>query len=272
MTDISTNLVESLKTMGLTEYEAKVYSALVLFDRAEVKRIYEYLGVPKPSVYHSLKGLMDKGLVMIVSSKPAIYRAVPPKIALKYLAEIYRSAEDSALEELEDLEKSVLETESPDIIWTLFGDKNVEHSMEELISRATRTMKLVLPEEYIGFLSFIRGTELDIELIMIGKDKSLMKYYELKNLSVHDAYGLDVNDFNISKYFTDFPLPFRNYPLLPENFSILVSIDGEEFMYVPPFPGKTKSGITSKNRYLVTIVDILFGIAWQHTPEVQMDI
>ena len=34
---------------------------------------------------------------------------------------------------------------------------------------------------------------------MIGKDKSLMKYYELKNLSVHDAYGLDVNDFNISK-------------------------------------------------------------------------
>lgn len=272
MTDISTELVGSLKTMGLTEYEAKVYSALVLFDRAEVKRIYEYLGVPKPSVYQSLKGLMDKGLVMIVSSKPAIYRAVPPKIALKYLTEIYRSAEESALEELEYLEESVEETESPDIIWTLFGDKNVEHSMEELMSRATKSMKLILPEEYLEFLSLVRGKELDIELLMIGKDKSLMKHYDLKNLSVHDAYGLDVNDFNISKYFTDFPIPFGNYPLLPENFSILVSIDGEEFMYVPPFPGKTKSGITSKNQYLVTIVDILFGIAWEHTPEVNLDI
>jgi len=40
MISISNGLVESLKTLGLTEYEAKVYSALVLFDRAEVKQIY----------------------------------------------------------------------------------------------------------------------------------------------------------------------------------------------------------------------------------------
>lgn len=32
MTDISTKLVGSLKTMGLTEYEAKVYSIQVLLD------------------------------------------------------------------------------------------------------------------------------------------------------------------------------------------------------------------------------------------------
>ena len=92
MSELSIELIESLKTMGLAEYEAKVYSTLVLFERAEVKRIYEYLNIPKPSVYQSLKGLMDKGLVMMVSSKPAIYKAVTPKIALRSLIRIHEDA------------------------------------------------------------------------------------------------------------------------------------------------------------------------------------
>ena len=168
MSEISTNLIESLKTMGLAEYEAKVYSTLVLFERAEVKRIYEYLNVPKPSVYQSLKSLMDKGLVMRVSSKPAIYRAVPPKIALRSLIEVHKNAEKSALEELENLEKSNLESEDSEIIWTLFGENNVEHSMEELMLKAQKSLKLILPVEYMNFLSFTSGKDLKIQLLMFG--------------------------------------------------------------------------------------------------------
>ncbi len=105
---ISATLIESLKTLGLTEYEAKVYSGLVQFDQAEVKQIYEYLEIPKPSVYQSLKTLTDKGLVQIVSSRPAIYRATPPKIALRHMTDVHRKAEDDAMLELEELEKSPL--------------------------------------------------------------------------------------------------------------------------------------------------------------------
>src|SRR5512144_1989239 len=104
MRQISNELVESLKTLGLTEYEAKVYSALVLFDKTEVKQIYEYLDAPKPSVYQSLKTLMDKGLVQVISAKPAVYRAMPPAIAIEHMAEVHRKAEESALIELEELE------------------------------------------------------------------------------------------------------------------------------------------------------------------------
>lgn len=266
MTEISNNLVESLKTMGLTEYEAKVYSALVLFDRTEVKQVYEYLKMPKPSVYQILKQLMNRGLVQVVSSKPAIYRATPPKIALRHLTEVHKSAEEQALKELEDLEENPVETEDSDIIWTLFGSSNVEHSMEELMCKARESMKLILPEEYLYFLSFVKGKELDIELLMFGKDASIAERYELKNLTVHNAYGLDVADFGvIPKYFTEIPLP-------PEQYSkfILISIDNNEFMYIPPFPGNTKSGVTSKNPYLIVLVGILFGVVWEHTPEVPL--
>ncbi len=266
MNEISTDLIESLKTMGLTEYEAKVYSALVLFERAEVKQIYEYLNVPKPSVYQSLKGLMDKGLVMRVSSKPAIYRAVPPKIALRHLIEIQENAEKNALEELECLEKSSMETENPDIIWTLFGENNVEHSIEELICKAQKSVKLILPLEYMDFLSFISGKDLKIDLLMFGKDTSIANRYNLKNLTVHDGNEIDVSDFgDLSKYLANLPLPHQQYSK-----SIFIFIDDEEFMYVPPYPGKTKSGITSKNPYLIGLVSILADAVWEHTPEVDL--
>jgi sugar-specific transcriptional regulator TrmB len=267
MKEILTDLIESLKTMGLTEYEAKVYSALVLFERAEVKQIYEYLNVPKPSVYQSLKGLMDNGLVMMVSSKPAIYRAVPPKIALKHLIEIHENAEKSALEELEQLEKINMETEDSEIIWTLFGENNVEHSMEELMCKAQKSMKLILPAEYMDFLSFASDRDLKIELLMFGKDASIASRYKLKNLTVHDGCGIDVSDFgDLSKYLANLPLPPEQYSK-----SIFIFIDDEEFMYVPPYPGKTKSGITSKNPYLIGLVSILSSAVWEHTPEVQLE-
>ncbi len=267
MNEISTNLIESLKTMGLAEYEAKVYSTLVLFERAEVKRIYEYLNVPKPSVYQSLKGLMDKGLVMMVSSKPAIYRAVPPKIALRHLIDIHRTAERNALEELEYLEKSNLETEDSEIIWTLFGENNVEHSMEELICKAQNSMKLILPAEYMDFLSFVSDKELKIELLIFGKDTSIASRYKLKNLTVHNGHEIDVLDLgDLSKYLANLPLPPEQYTK-----SIFIFIDNNEFMFVPPYPGKTKSGITSKNLYLIGLVNIIAGAVWEHTPEVPLE-
>jgi HTH-type transcriptional regulator, sugar sensing transcriptional regulator len=266
MSEISNNLIESLKTMGLTEYEAKVYSALVLFNRAEVKQIYEYLNIPKPSTYQSLKTLMNQGLVQVVSSKPAIYKATLPKIALRHLSEAHKNAEESALEALEHLETIRVDTESEDILWTLFGENNVEHSMEEMMCKAQKSMKLILPPDSLEFLSFAKK-DLEIELLIFGKDSSLAKHYGLTNLTVHDAMEIDTSDFGkIPRYFMNLSLP-------PEQYSkfILVYIDDNEFMYIPPFPGTTQSGITSKNPYTVAMVGIIFGAVWEHTADVPLE-
>jgi sugar-specific transcriptional regulator TrmB len=267
MSELSIELIESLKTMGLAEYEAKVYSTLVLSERAAVKRMYEYLNMPKPSVYQSLKGLMDKGLVMMVSSKPAIYKAVQPRIALRSLIRIHEDAKKIALNELESIEKSNIQIEDPYIIWTLFGENNVEHSMEELMSKAKKSMKLILPEEYLNYLSFASNKDLKIELIMFGKDSSLENHYKLKNLTVHDGYEIDFTEFgDLYKYLNKLPLP-------PEQYSkyIFIHIDDNEFMYVPPYPEDTKPGITSKNPYLVRVMSIIFDAVFEHTSEVPLE-
>ena len=160
MKPISNSLVESLKTLGLTEYEAKVYSALVLFDRTEVKQIYEYLDAPKPSVYQSLKTLTDKGLVQVVNAKPAIYRATPAED--RHQAHGRGSPEDGrdrARRAGRAGKQQGRARAGPDIVWTLYGTENVEHTMEELLGKAKRSVKLVLPDAYLGYLETLKGRD-----------------------------------------------------------------------------------------------------------------
>ena len=51
MESIPASLVKSLNDLGLSNNEAKVYAALVLYDNAEAKDLVEYLSISKPSVY-----------------------------------------------------------------------------------------------------------------------------------------------------------------------------------------------------------------------------
>jgi Predicted transcriptional regulators len=262
MKPISGNLIDSLKTLGLTEYEAKVYSTLVLFDRAEVKQIYEYLDAPKPSVYQSLKTLTDKGLVQVVNAKPAVYRAIPPVIALNHMTEIHRKAEEEALKDLEELAMSRADTEdNPDIIWTLYGVENVEHSIEELFQSATRSLKVVLPVGYYHFFEQVRGKDISIELITFEPDTSCEEY-DLCHIAVHDARNVDLSDFiSLFRHFKRPPLPPENLPRL-----IVVMADESNLMYIPPFPSKTMSGIITRNPFFSSLAEMVFGIFIEHTP------
>jgi sugar-specific transcriptional regulator TrmB len=262
MKAISNGLVESLKTLGLTEYEAKVYSALVLFDKAEVKQIYEYLDAPKPSVYQSLRSLMDKGLVQVVNSKPALYRATPPKIAIKHMMEAHKKAEDTALLALDDLEKTRVESDYPDVLWTLYGKENIEHKMEELLGKVKNSLILLLPREYLSYLKMLRGKDVEIKLITFGKEsRSIAESYGLKNIAIHDASDIDLTDLrSLITYFQGFPFP----PDIYERF-LLVAIDNEEFMYIPPIPVSVGSGLTSRNPFVMALVYTVFHIIWDRT-------
>jgi sugar-specific transcriptional regulator TrmB len=267
MNSLSIELIESLKTLGLTEYEAKVYSALVLFDKTEVKQIYEYLEAPKPSVYLSLKTLMDKGLVRVISSKPAIYKATPPEIAIKHMIDVHKKAEEKALRELKELEKARIQTELPDAIWTLYGNENVEHNMEELLNKVKRSARLILPDHHIGYLEALRSRDVKLDIGLFGEYEDISKRYGLKNAEIHNLLDLDIRKFGyLLKYISKVPASMEQIKNI-----ILIFVDDEEFMYIPPIPGIAKSGITSKNPFVLGIVMTAFSVIWDNTPEVKQN-
>ena len=77
---------------------------MILLDNAEAKEIVELLKISKPSVYESLRSLEDKGLVILINNKPAVYQAISPKMAVDILLDIHKKASADAYEELSVLE------------------------------------------------------------------------------------------------------------------------------------------------------------------------
>ena len=55
------DLVRNLTTLGLTEYEARVYAALVGIGEGSARQVHEASGVPRPRVYDIAEGLAEIG-------------------------------------------------------------------------------------------------------------------------------------------------------------------------------------------------------------------
>ena len=62
-------IAESLKSLGLTKYEALVYIALLQASGATATEIHELSGVPRASVYPVLERLSQKQLVFYTAGK-----------------------------------------------------------------------------------------------------------------------------------------------------------------------------------------------------------
>jgi len=72
------SIVEQLQKVGLTEYEAKVYSSLLKDHLNSATKLSEKSGVPRTKIYSVLGSLEDKGWVKIYSGAPLLFKPVPP--------------------------------------------------------------------------------------------------------------------------------------------------------------------------------------------------
>lgn len=260
MNHISGRLIDSLKTLGLTDYEARVYSAIVHMDRAEVKEIYEFLGASKPNVYQSLKSLSDKGLVLTISSRPVMYKAVPYESALKHMMEAHKRAEEMAREEFAILEKHRRVVEPPEVLWTLFGDKNIAHKLEEMLSGAKRSVKGIIPSNGVGLLSHLKDKQVFADILIIGKAgkaSDVIKKYDLTDARIKEIKkGTGMTKIMMDEDFAEF------HKMLSDDVLMFI-IDDSEFIYLLPNSGGTRTGITSKNPSMIRMAGFIFNTAWK---------
>ena len=80
------HLINSLKKLGLTEYEAKAYVAIVELGEAEAHEVARKSGVPRTRIYDVLSKLETSGLIQrIKEPRPAVYSAISPERTLEPL-------------------------------------------------------------------------------------------------------------------------------------------------------------------------------------------
>ena len=262
MRTISASLVKALNDLGLSNYEASVYSALVLYNNAEAKEIIDFLSISKPSVYEALDHLDEMGLAVKRVTKPARYSAISPEMAIDLLMDKHRKAAEQALTELKTLEKKKVRTDKEDALWTIYGDANIEYKIRDLFSRAKHHISCTIGERYLPFFENIKIRDVSLRLIVISDDAALLgKLHELFPGKNADIHIISPEQFKIPPFappeFDDVS-KYMNY----ENILDLI-VDDDELLMIPPFISGSVSVLNTRNKGAILQIKMISQMNWK---------
>jgi sugar-specific transcriptional regulator TrmB len=94
--------VEKLQHVGLTEYEAKAYLALLNAHLCTATQTAEKSGVPRTKIYSMLESLSGKGWVRVYSGVPLLFKAVAPASVFERVKDDYALLLESVQVALKD--------------------------------------------------------------------------------------------------------------------------------------------------------------------------
>ena len=106
-----------MKELKLTEYESRVYCALVEGGALTAEEISKASGVPLTRVYSVLESLQLKNMVVEVAGRPKKFEALQPRIAIKCYVAHVRSTMEEELHRLEERAQE-LSTVLESIYWS----------------------------------------------------------------------------------------------------------------------------------------------------------
>jgi sugar-specific transcriptional regulator TrmB len=145
-------VIECLKSLGLTKYEALVYIALLKLVSATATEIHEISGVPRASVYPVIDQLLNKGLVSVSQSAPKRFAAISPEDAITRLMELVEKdaqyARDSLSLVYEDRMTPGLGIE--ELIWNIYGIENIKKRFADLISGAKQEIRIIAHPQFLS--------------------------------------------------------------------------------------------------------------------------
>lgn len=130
------SLIDSLKNLGLTEYEAKVFVALNRYGSGTATDLHMFSGIPRPAVYGVLKKLAERGLIEVQHTKPMRYKCICPQEAIEKIKKDFEQETELALEKLEEVYSSEENEIQEEVVWTINGLKNVTDRIIQVISNA----------------------------------------------------------------------------------------------------------------------------------------
>jgi sugar-specific transcriptional regulator TrmB len=150
--------MELLKELGLDEYEASAYLALLEIGGSTVSRISESSEVPRGRIYGVLESLENKGLVRLVDEDPKRYEPVEPE---KGLGSILNEREKEWKEKKQDIEQMIESLESrnrPEPVKVLKTKENYYSTITEMVEEAENEIISI-----VGNLTAGRRTSIDEE-------------------------------------------------------------------------------------------------------------
>lgn len=138
-----------LTEIGFTEYEAKVYLALLGDHPATGYQISKNSGVPRSMVYETLSRLVARGAVLeSIEGRATLYRPVSPQLLLDRHEERQMRLVDNLREELQ----AKYTDSSEEYVWSIRNKSAVFTYAKQMLSKAQTEIYLVMNDEGLGAL------------------------------------------------------------------------------------------------------------------------
>jgi sugar-specific transcriptional regulator TrmB len=266
--NIPRTLIVSLKDLGLSNYEAQTYAGLVLFEESEAKNLFDFLGLARPCIYEGLDKLAKRGLAEKINSKPAVYRPVPPEIAIKILMERFTNSREIALKELKKLGQEKVYKECPDAVRTIVGDKNVNLKIRSMIRNARSRIECVMTEQYLPLFKDADLGKIDLELTVLSDDRRILNTLKKQFPGQNHV----INAVSLKKMIKGYLHPLYPGETDPknseksENFLELI-VDEQELLTIPPFSGVIVNAVNIRNKIMILQTQEMRELVWRRIIE-----
>ncbi|MCK5548486.1 MAG: TrmB family transcriptional regulator [Thermoplasmata archaeon] len=135
------NVLRTLRSIGLSGYEAKTYIALVAHGVGDAETIASTAKIPRTSSYKALQSLSKKGFAISTRGRPKIYKPEPPdRVRDRLLGEVSDTFDKLAL-----IHEILKEKGEPQLVYTITGKSKVIEKIGELLDGSTKTFMLSTP-------------------------------------------------------------------------------------------------------------------------------
>jgi len=138
-------ILDWLQTLGFSQYEAKVYLALLMQPDVTGYELAKHSGVPASKIYGTLNKLIAREMVQAIDSDPKKYIPLPPEEILSRMRGEFLETVDLLSEKLEQIytQSEVMDEH----IWNLTGRKSILRKVTDFISDARQQIFLSVWDE-----------------------------------------------------------------------------------------------------------------------------
>jgi HTH-type transcriptional regulator, sugar sensing transcriptional regulator len=171
---VNTSAIQNLCAVGLSEYEAKAYIALLRESPVSAYETAKNAGIPTAKIYGVLAKLLERE--MVIELKEEGRKQYAPLEAEEYIRR-YRTQTESTLDSLEADLKTLSSGQELSYIWNITGYDSFTERGELILGEAEETILLsAWPEELEGLAGTLREKDsagVKIAVVLFGGEEPI---------------------------------------------------------------------------------------------------
>jgi len=163
-------IVDGLRNMGFTEYEARAYLALVRLGKSTAREIGETAKIPPGRIYTVLNILAARGFVHVLEGSPATYHAEDPAGIFDAIRDEYCESVNALVRQLEG-QRNARDLPSP--FWTISSERGIQILLKAAVRNARKEIIIMAfdPRHLLPVVPALKTAAKRINLDILAGDK-----------------------------------------------------------------------------------------------------